>query len=470
MALTGQAPRSPVHALALAELALREVWNGEVATARELAERAVRAGRDGAGSSALCYALVARSLAWLDVPEEAERDADEAYRLALDCGEPEYVGYATVARGNVLEVRGDLVGCAEVYVAGCELVARHNVLGLMQMMGGFAADYLLPLGRLAEARDLVRRSLASRAAASNAVLTRLVAIVLSVREGRLDEALEHRRRLDELAPDAEARVGWHAPTALAELLVATGDAEAALAMLARTVAAHARSEPAYGDQILLWAARAAAGLAVAARDVGDRVAEARARAGLEAVRRARGPAPAPLRPDRMHHATLMLLRAEEQRCRGGPGESEAWRGAVAALDAAGAAYDAALARVRLAEGLLRDGDRAAAGEVLRAAHRAGTAMGAAPLTEQARSLAALARVSLVEPVPVPGRSGSDRLTRREREVLSHLAAGRTYAEIGAALFISDKTVSVHVSNLLRKTGTANRVEASAWALRNGMSR
>jgi DNA-binding CsgD family transcriptional regulator len=53
-------------------------------------------------------------------------------------------------------------------------------------------------------------------------------------------------------------------------------------------------------------------------------------------------------------------------------------------------------------------------------------------------------------------------------VLGHLVAGRTYAEIAVALFISEKTVSVHVSNLLRKTGTSSRVEAAAWARREGI--
>ena len=50
------------------------------------------------------------------------------------------------------------------------------------------------------------------------------------------------------------------------------------------------------------------------------------------------------------------------------------------------------------------------------------------------------------------------LTPREREILAHIVAGRTYAEIARALVVSEKTVSVHVSNMLRKTGTVNRVE------------
>jgi DNA-binding NarL/FixJ family response regulator len=51
------------------------------------------------------------------------------------------------------------------------------------------------------------------------------------------------------------------------------------------------------------------------------------------------------------------------------------------------------------------------------------------------------------------------LTPREVEVLGHLAAGLTDGEIAELLFISKKTVSVHVSNVLRKLGVANRVEA-----------
>jgi DNA-binding CsgD family transcriptional regulator len=96
-----------------------------------------------------------------------------------------------------------------------------------------------------------------------------------------------------------------------------------------------------------------------------------------------------------------------------------------------------------------------------------------PLQTQSASLAKLARVSLAEPVTPErdARSGSvlGSLTPREREVLGHLVAGRLYVEIAAALFISEKTVSVHVSNLLRKTGTSSRNEVAALAVRTGMA-
>ena len=57
----------------------------------------------------------------------------------------------------------------------------------------------------------------------------------------------------------------------------------------------------------------------------------------------------------------------------------------------------------------------------------------------------------------------------DQMVLSHLVAGRTNAEIARDLFISDKTVSVHVTNVLRKTGTPNRIEAASLALRLGLN-
>jgi len=69
------------------------------------------------------------------------------------------------------------------------------------------------------------------------------------------------------------------------------------------------------------------------------------------------------------------------------------------------------------------------------------------------------------------RAGPSRpLTAREREVLRLIAAGRSNREIGAALFISAKTASVHVSNILGKLGVASRTEAAAVALREGIAR
>jgi DNA-binding CsgD family transcriptional regulator len=62
----------------------------------------------------------------------------------------------------------------------------------------------------------------------------------------------------------------------------------------------------------------------------------------------------------------------------------------------------------------------------------------------------------------------ERLTPREREVLALLAGGRTNREIAATLFISDKTASVHVTNIKEKLGARSRVEVAALAIRLGI--
>jgi DNA-binding NarL/FixJ family response regulator len=62
------------------------------------------------------------------------------------------------------------------------------------------------------------------------------------------------------------------------------------------------------------------------------------------------------------------------------------------------------------------------------------------------------------------------LTAREREVLVLLAEGQTNRRIADALFISESTASVHVSNIIGKLGVANRVEAAAAAVRSGLAR
>ena len=75
-------------------------------------------------------------------------------------------------------------------------------------------------------------------------------------------------------------------------------------------------------------------------------------------------------------------------------------------------------------------------------------------------LAARARIPVEEPAATASEAPAalHGLTEREREVLDLIAVGRTYGEIARTLMISEKTVSTHVSHLLAKTGTANRVE------------
>jgi DNA-binding CsgD family transcriptional regulator len=63
----------------------------------------------------------------------------------------------------------------------------------------------------------------------------------------------------------------------------------------------------------------------------------------------------------------------------------------------------------------------------------------------------------------------DGLTEREVEVLRRIAAGKTDREIAEELFISVRTVTTHVSNILNKTSTANRTEAATYTARHGLA-
>ena len=69
----------------------------------------------------------------------------------------------------------------------------------------------------------------------------------------------------------------------------------------------------------------------------------------------------------------------------------------------------------------------------------------------------------------PTRRDTFGLSNREREVLAQIARGRTNREIGERLFISQKTVGVHVGNILSKLGVSGRVEAAAVAIRLGLT-
>jgi DNA-binding NarL/FixJ family response regulator/tetratricopeptide (TPR) repeat protein len=114
-----------------------------------------------------------------------------------------------------------------------------------------------------------------------------------------------------------------------------------------------------------------------------------------------------------------------------------------------------------------EGREAAAGRLRRAAGLVAE-LRARPLSEQIADLARRAGIWLTDGNAASARVGQGSLTSRESEVLSLLAAGRSNREIAATLFISPKTASVHVSNILAKLGAANRTEAAASARTLGL--
>jgi DNA-binding CsgD family transcriptional regulator len=149
----------------------------------------------------------------------------------------------------------------------------------------------------------------------------------------------------------------------------------------------------------------------------------------------------------------------------GRAEPALWRAAVDAFGY-GHVYEQGRSRWRLAEVLLAADDRAAAAEELRAAAEVAARLGAAPLRSAVTALARRGRLDLPGVGRVPDAAAV--LTPREAEVLRLLAQGRTNRQIGAELYMSEKTASVHVSRILAKLGAGGRTEAVALAAARGL--
>jgi DNA-binding CsgD family transcriptional regulator len=151
-----------------------------------------------------------------------------------------------------------------------------------------------------------------------------------------------------------------------------------------------------------------------------------------------------------------------------------WLAAAQAWQLAGEPYPWAYTLLRLAEAAAAAGDRQGASRSVRQAHALASQVGAIPIANEAGALARRARLSLQDPAgPSVTRRAEDPLARfglteREREILALLAAGRSNPQIAESLFISPKTASVHVSNILAKLGVDGRVEAAAVAHRLGI--
>ncbi len=165
--------------------------------------------------------------------------------------------------------------------------------------------------------------------------------------------------------------------------------------------------------------------------------------------------------------TAWMLRLDAERTRvDGRSDVELWRKGVEAFGY-GHVYEQARSRWRLAEALLTAGDRVGASAEARAAHAVAVSLGARPLQEVVESLVRRGRLDAgVGSVASPADDAG--LTTRELEVLRLLADGLTNRQIGERLFISQKTASVHVSNILAKLVVSGRTEAVVVAHRRGL--
>jgi DNA-binding CsgD family transcriptional regulator len=303
----------------------------------------------------------------------------------------------------------------------------------------------------------------------------LSAMALFVDVARGNPAVGERRTWLEPFWD-DVFVAYIARGILAEHALWQGDYEGAMAEAEAAIDADAwaaRSPSVIRVTAIALAARA--DRAAQLRASGDYpAAEADAAAGAALLDVAREGASYPARPKGVlgPEGRGWLARCEAEYARLTRANSpDAWERVLAEFGP-GYVYETARTQWRLAESLVEAGRRDEAAAAWRAARDTASRLGAAPLGAALDDLARRARLD-----PGSGHRGHGTgsagpsplvaLTEREREVLRLIAKGMSNRDIGTELFISPKTASVHVSNILGKLGAASRTEAAAIAYREG---
>ena len=304
----------------------------------------------------------------------------------------------------------------------------------------------------------------------------LSAMALFVDVGRGNPAAGERRTWLEPFWD-DVFVAYMARGILAEHALWQGDFERALAEAEAAIDADAW--PAHSPSVLRVTATALAARADRAaqlRAAGDAAAaDAEAAAGAALLGVAADGASYPARPKAVlgPEGRGWLARCEAEYARlTGANSPDGWERVLAEFGPV-YVYETARTQWRLAEALVEAGRRDEAAAVWRAARDTAARLRAAPLGAALDALARRARLDLGNGsrgghgAGSAGASPLAALTDREREVLNLLARGMSNREIGAELFITPKTASVHVSNILGKLSASSRTEAAAIAHREG---
>lgn len=337
---------------------------------------------------------------------------------------------------------------------------RAREIGLARthgaMLAGNAAEPLLALGDWDEADRLVHRALELDPPVRHVWHLLRLQSWLQLWRDDLDGAAqsldELRSRTARRSPPAQYTIPM--ATVAAELALARDDPDAAWTEVESAL--HGPRITGYDLPLLAVAARtAAARTRISTEGTSPDISRLRS---LAAGMRVWGPAP-------------VWLAAVEAELAGGTGtDVAAWRALIDEVEAAGGpAHLRAYAAYRLGEALATRAEREAAAGALRDAAQRADKLGACLLRRWVDELSRRARIPLLNRVTEDGDDeGWLGLTSREREVLRLVAAGRSNRQIGEELFITAKTASVHVSNILAKLGVSGRVEAAAIAHQAGL--
>jgi DNA-binding CsgD family transcriptional regulator len=399
------------------------------------------------------------ALAILEVDEGQETVAalQGLGEKAKQIGSGPLEAFAYLSVTHALEEHGDHERAIQV---GREGLARAAQLGLARYsatpIAGNLAESLTSAGLWDEALEVVTDALTLDPAPWGRGSLLLLRGQIALARGESGTADQMVRELRILGAGATEETQQALPLARLEIdcRLAEGDLAAALACAGAVPERKPDADPRYLWPLLETAMRACAE-AAAVRLPAGASDPAEVRQALEWV--AEGTA-RNWPPEQAHAAGFA---AEAARARGRP-DLAGWDAAATAWDALGRPYPLACALLRGAAAAAADGDRdTAAARLQRAADLAGR-LGARPLLQQIAQLASRARIELAGASRAAAAEPSG-LTGRELEVLRLVAAGRSNREIAAELFISPKTASVHVSNILGKLGVGSRGQAAAAA-------
>ncbi|MFL5687147.1 MAG: AAA family ATPase [Chloroflexota bacterium] len=474
--LIPESPPSSTRARALGQAAGLRLVAGDPVAAGSLAREAVSTARAVSAVSEEAFALGV--LGWSTA---VTGDADSGiaiYREALTLAE-RLGGVEGIALGHAnLAALLDEVGRSQESVgAAIEGYRVAERLGVARTYGGgllaTASKAQFDLGRWSEAAASADEGLALDPVGSAAAALHLGRARVDSNQGRFDDAERHLRIAGELRPNGYGQARLALVGAIVDLAMLRGRLALVRAAVDRALAELAPTPYAVPDAAVAWIAwaalRAEADGATAARAGRDAAALAVGMERCAAVAALIEPdtADGPVADDVLA-AVIGLCDLEVRRAHG-DADPKAWDALAESWTARDRPPLVAYARYRAAEALIaRRGDRAVATGWLRTSHEIAARLAAAPLRADIERLARHARIALEQTADHGTGTDPLGLTEREAEVIRLVAAGRSNQQIADELFITRKTASVHVSNILGKLGVANRVEAAAVAQRLGL--
>jgi DNA-binding CsgD family transcriptional regulator len=464
------AARAKVLAATAQSLMLRSLH----LSARGYAEQAIAVSREVGALAEEAHArnTLGCDLAALGHDTEGIGLLEQALAMTRQAGDEAEVARCLI---NLTENLAIARRCAEAVRVGDAGAAEANRLGLAAIHGpvilggALLARYLL--GRWDEVDQLSRQALETEPEGMASVPLRLARARVALARGHLDTATRDLIALRAILHGSDdLQYGAQATALQAGLAARRGEHTEARAALRDDLARAAdHDDMALHLELAACAISVEAGALDQARLNGRRTDPVAARdAAAQIMSGADATAARVVAAGGRLSPALALLeaiaRAHLSRVPG-PADPALW--ARVAQDELADPYLVASARYQEAAALLASrGSRRRASAALRAADATARDLRADPLCAEIGALARAARIDLdqaaVTPGPGPDPAGVG-LTPREREVLALLGNGLSNAQIARTLYISEKTASVHVSNILRKLGVTSRIQAAVAA-------